>query len=239
MQLVAPDIVAEAAGLSPALCVFGIVLGVLLWLFGWRGHRFWIVLGSTVLAGLHGLSRATDYGSQPLLAGILLAIASGLLALALVRVVAFVAGGIALSLMAQSMGMTWLDPLLCFLAGGMLGLILFRVWTMLLTGLAGSLLATYSGLCLIQRLGKLNAADWADKRQLLLNWVCGVLAVLGLVVQMILEKRRAEKRQSASSEKKQKIKEWDSHKEKEIEAASAPKKSTWWSWVGEVFRKAG
>ena len=29
---------------------------LLLWLFGWRGHRFWIVLATTVSAGIVGLA---------------------------------------------------------------------------------------------------------------------------------------------------------------------------------------
>ena len=55
MHLVAPDILAEGHGLSSALSAAGLVLGLLLWLFGWRAHRFWIVLIATVSAGISGL----------------------------------------------------------------------------------------------------------------------------------------------------------------------------------------
>ena len=83
MALLAPDILEEARGLSVAVSVSGLVLGLLLWLLGWRGHRFWIVLAATVSAGVAGLSMGPSYGASPELAGLLLAIAAGVLALAL------------------------------------------------------------------------------------------------------------------------------------------------------------
>ena len=60
MQLVAPDILADACGLSVGLIIIGIILGLALWLFGWSCHRFWIVLITTVLAGIYGLYDASE-----------------------------------------------------------------------------------------------------------------------------------------------------------------------------------
>src|SRR5262249_60727682 len=77
MHLVDPDILADAQGLSPAVCVVGMVLGVALWLFGGRGHRFWLVLLITLAAGVYGLSVAEAYAVQPLVAGVLLGVAAG------------------------------------------------------------------------------------------------------------------------------------------------------------------
>jgi hypothetical protein len=191
MQFIAPDLLAEAQGLSPVLCILGLVLGSLLWLFGWRWHRFWTVLLATVMAGILGLSKAPLYGSKPLLAGVLFAIATGLLALSLVRLVAFLAGGVAASLLVQALGVRWGDPLICFLVGGLLGLVLFRVWTMALTSLAGAVLVGYAGLCWADRAGKLDAVAWSEKQTLLLNWACGVFTFLGLFAQLYLERRRA------------------------------------------------
>src|SRR5438270_12033227 len=95
MQLLAPDVLSEARGLSLGISALGVVVGFLLWLTGWRGHRFWIVLGSTVSAGIYGLWSAPVSQVQPLVAALLMAVAAGLLALSLVRLVAFAAGGIA------------------------------------------------------------------------------------------------------------------------------------------------
>src|ERR1700693_1671940 len=95
MQLVAPDILSDACGLSVGLVVVGIFVGLALWLFGWWGHRFWIVLITTVLAGVYGLYDAPVFRAPPLIAAVLLALVGGLLALALVRLLAFFAGGMA------------------------------------------------------------------------------------------------------------------------------------------------
>src|SRR5262249_12085001 len=98
MQLVVPEILDEARGFSVAVSVTALVMGLSLWLIGWRSHRFWIVLGTTIGAGVWGLSSGPIYGTPGLVAGLLLALAAGALALALVRVVAFAAGGLAIVL---------------------------------------------------------------------------------------------------------------------------------------------
>src|SRR5262245_66462146 len=92
MHLLAPDVLAEARGLSVAVSATGLAVGVMLWLLGWWGHRFWIVLAATLGAGILGLCSGPAYGAQPLVAGLLSAVAAGALALALVRVVAWLAG---------------------------------------------------------------------------------------------------------------------------------------------------
>ena len=76
MQLVAPDILVDARGMGAAIYISGLVLGLALWLFGWWGHRFWIVLCATVVAGVYGLSSARATGMQPFVAGLLLALAA-------------------------------------------------------------------------------------------------------------------------------------------------------------------
>jgi hypothetical protein len=55
MHLIAPDIMAEARGLSPAIPAVGATIGALLWLYGSYGHRFWIVMLLTLAAGIYGL----------------------------------------------------------------------------------------------------------------------------------------------------------------------------------------
>ena len=152
MQLIAPDILAEARGLTAAMTGTICVLGFALWLFGWRWHRFWIVAGITLAAGLLGLNagRAAG-GTQVMAVGILLAVAAGMLALELAKVFAFVAGGCGAWLAVQ-----WVFPQAqelwaVFLSGGLFGLLLYRLWTMLLTSLAGVLLASHAALCCLKR----------------------------------------------------------------------------------------
>jgi MFS family permease len=193
MLLIDPDIVQEAQGISVGLSAAGVGIGLLLWLTGWWAHRFWIVLGATVAAGVLGLLKGPGQQTQPLVVGLLLAVAAGALALSLVRVLAFAAGGAAAWMALRGVvPPPWNEPLLCFLAGGLVGLLLFRVWTMVLTSLAGSVLMGYSGLCLADRLGKLDAVAWSGERGPMLTWACGGAALMGVLVQFVLDRRRVQ-----------------------------------------------
>ncbi len=190
MQVVAVDILEQARGISTGLSGAVLAVGFLVWLLGWRGHRFWIVLASTVAAGTLGLFSGQVHGAQPVLAGLLLAVAAGALALALVRLVAFAAAGAAAWVLVHALVPHWDQPLVCIVVGGLIGLLLFRVWTMVLTSVAGTLLMAYSGLCLADRLGNLDMIDLATRRGLLLNCACGGTAIVGVVAQYFLERRK-------------------------------------------------
>jgi MFS family permease len=191
MQFITPEILELARGLSLPLTVAGLALGALLWLTGWWAHRFWIVLTATLLAGLFGLAKGPVLRVQPLLAGLLLAVAAGVLALALVRVVVFAAGGAACWLGVQALAPApWHEPLVCFLAGGLVGLLLFRWWTMALTSFVASVVMAFFGLLLADSLGKLDAVAVTQQQRVLLNWACGVVSFIGFGVQYVLERRR-------------------------------------------------
>src|SRR5690242_15573319 len=133
MQLVAPDILMEARGLSVGVSATAFVLGLALWTLGWWRHRFWIVLVATLLAGVFGLAAGPSSGVQPMVAAVLLAVAAGALALPLSRLLTFAAGGLALWIAVHAALPAWDEPLLCFLAGGLLALVLFRHSTMLVS----------------------------------------------------------------------------------------------------------
>lgn len=190
MQLIAPDILTEVRALSLPLCGVGFSVGLLLWATGWRAHRFWIVLAATSAAGLGGLLHGPSTRVQPVVAAVLLALAAGMLALALVRVVAFVGGGLAAWLAVRSLGPSgWDDPVLCFVAGGLLGLVSFRLCAMALTSLAGAVLMAYCGLSLAHQFGRLDAVAIADRGAGLINWGCIGCAVVGLCVQLLWDRR--------------------------------------------------
>src|SRR5262249_35799008 len=133
MHLLSPDILTEARSLSYGLLSAGLAAGLMLWLLGWWGHRFWIVLIATVGGGVFGLNAGPNYGLQPAVAGLLLAVSAGVLALTLVRLFAWAAGGFAAWMLVHALAPLWDQPYLCFLAGGLIGLLLFRFWTMALT----------------------------------------------------------------------------------------------------------
>ncbi|MFM8274577.1 MAG: hypothetical protein ACKODX_19920 [Gemmata sp.] len=186
MQLIAPDILAEARGMTGAMAGTIAVLGCALWLFGWRWHRFWVVSGVTLTAGLIGLNAGrTTGGAHVMAVGILLAVAAGLLALELAKVLAFVAGGCGAWLAVQ-----WVLPQAqelwaVFLCGGLFGLLLYRVWTMLLTSLMGVLLAGHATVLLVEQLTHRDAGAWVERNVAALNGAAVALVVLGIVLQAV------------------------------------------------------
>lgn len=197
MQLVAPDILEEARGLSPLLSGAGMAIGFLLWSLGGRTHRFWLAMSVTLTAGLLGLALGKDYGMQPLVAGLLLAVSAGALALSLVRILLFAAGGLAALGLMHALAPAWNEPIAVFLVGGLIGVLLYRLWIMVFSSLIGGLLLVYSTLALLDRLRMVNSVAWAQKYGPLLNWGCAALIVLGIVVQFVLERRHRKKEAQA------------------------------------------
>jgi MFS family permease len=227
LQFIAPDVIGDLRGISVAVAGAGVVVGLVLWITGWWAHRFWIVLLSTLAAGIFGLLSTPAPHVQPLVAGLLLAVAAGLLALALVRVVAFAAGGAASMLLVHAMAPSaWDEPLISFLVGGLIGLLLFRLWTMVLTSFAASLIMAYFGLCLADSLGKLDAVIYAEQHGLLLNWVCGGVTLGGAIIQFFLERWRLQNERRRLEEGYavyHRPSFWDAR---------------WWGWGRQNYRRA-
>ncbi len=228
MQLLAPDLLVDGRELSPAITGSGLALGLLLWCLGWRIHRFWIVLTATCAGGIAGLASSSAYGVQPLVAGLLAAVAAGVLALALVRVLAFAAGSLAACVLVHAVAPSWDQPLVSMLVGGLVGVFLFRLGMMLLTSAVGSLLVGYCALCLLDRLGTLNAVSWAGTNAVLLNWLCASGVVLGVLAQFLLERRRIARQRAKEEAAKKKAAE-EAEKKK---AKPPPAKRTWFG-LGE------
>ncbi len=210
MHLIDLDTVTAGQGLSVVACSVGLGVGGFVWLLGGLGYRFWIVLLITLGAGVYGLSIGEAFGVQPLVSGLLLAIAGGVLALA--RVGAFLAGGIVVSVLAERIMPGWNEPFIFFFVGGFLGLSLFRFWFMVLSSLAGALMASYSLLWLLDALGKLDAIDFATRKPTLLNWACGGAAFLGLLIQVGIARRlrpgRRERDEEDDREEESKLPRW-------------------------------
>jgi hypothetical protein len=226
MEIVSPDILSDVAGFSPAISCTALMLGLLLWVLGWRKHRFWIVLVGTVAAGMIGLFSGTAHPSQQVFAGLLLAVAVGVMALTLVRLIAFAAGGLAACIAVHALIPQWQQPLLPFLAGGLSGLLLFRFWTMLLTSGAGTLLLVYSTLCLLNTFAKVDVVSLAERWARVLNGVCGGLTLLGLVAQLVLDRRRGRRKASQKSQKS------------ETPSPPPPPQRSWWKVVEQLYRRA-
>jgi MFS family permease len=226
MQLIAPHLLEPIRGLSGAACLAGVVLGFSVWLLGWWGHRFWIVLFATVTAGWIGFSLGRAPGVTPLVAGLLMAVSAGMMALALARVLAFVAGGLAVSAALQMLWPGGESRFLCFLGGGLAGLLLFRLWMMTLTSLAGTLITGYSAVCLMDQLGKIDAPSWVEQRTALLNWGCIGATLLGLMAQYLLERWRKQMRRHRDERAHFQRAEMQLHQER-------MRRRPWWKWGGK------
>jgi hypothetical protein len=183
MQLIAPDLFAEVSRLSWGACAIGLALGLAVWLTGWWQHRFWIVASLTAAAGIAGLQSGRSANVQPLVAGLLAALAAGYMAMELGRLLAFAGGGVACSLLVRSFVPTLHEPLLAFLAGGMLGVLLFRLWLIVLTSLTGMLVMVYAGLGLANQWFKINAADLVVTKVGVLNAAVGAGTLAGVLAQ--------------------------------------------------------
>jgi hypothetical protein len=188
MSLIAPDILADACSLSLGPMLALVPIGLALWLLGWWSHRFWVVLVATVLAGVYGLSLAPGFTASGLATAVLLALSAGVLALALVRLVAFVAGGLTGLLLVQAAYPSFNQPLVAFVVSGLACLALFRPCMMALTSLAGSLLLVCAALMLGHHYAMLDAPAWCAQSAGLVNGVTAMLALLGLVVQFLLDR---------------------------------------------------
>ena len=250
MQLIVPEVLAEARGLTTAMAGTACVLGAALWLFGWRWHRFWVVAGITLAAGLIGLNAGRGgNGGQVLAVGILLSVAAGMLALELAKVIAFLAGGIGAWLAVQWVLPQAQDLWAVFLCGGLFGILLYRLWTMILTTLVGTLLAGHAGLVLLEPALKFDAVVWAAANVAAVNGVVVGLVVLGILVQATAAAdetaagKQDEKKAKKKPVKKEKAEkppppEHTAEPAEEEHAAEVKPIAPWWKKLLRVFKPA-
>src|SRR5262245_31937830 len=201
------ELLAQAKGLSLDVAFTGAGVGLLLWLFGWRFHRFWIVLGVTVWAGIVGLVSGKESGLQVLASGLLLALVAGLLALHLARILAVVGAGFAVMTSVDALSPSFQQPLLCFLVGGLLGVVLFRLLTMILTSFAGVALMVASGLLIWEKWRPgFDAVAWVNDHGKDLVWFAGAATILGVVSQNLVERWRGSGGKKKGGDKPGKVK---------------------------------
>ena len=187
-----PDILTAAHGLSIGVSGPGVAVGLALWAFGWRWHRFWIVVGVTIAAGLYGLATGNAFGGHAIAVGVLLAISAGLLALELARVFSFLAGGMLAWLAGSAMFPNAQELGIFFLGGGLAGLVFYRIGIMLATSFLGILVAGYSGLILAEAMMPFDSVAWSGNYSIALTVAVCLLTLLGIAVQGAQARWRAE-----------------------------------------------
>lgn len=183
MQFIDPDVLAAGRGLSHGAAAFALFVGLLLWSLGWRWHRFWVVFAITMSAGLIGLTAGKASGGSVLVVGVLLAVAAGMLALELAKILSFVTGGAAAWIATQTVLPHVQELWAVFLSGGLIGVVLYQLWTMLLTSLLGVLVTWHAGFVLLGQLLDFDADKWAANHTAALNGGVIAVAVIGVVVQ--------------------------------------------------------
>jgi uncharacterized membrane protein YdcZ (DUF606 family) len=146
--------------------------------------------------------------------------------MALSRVVLFMAGGAACVALAHAAAPSFDEPAVCFLVGGLLGVLLYKVWVSALSSLAGALLIAYSILGLLSKCRLFDVVAWADQQTPLLTWACGALAVLGLLAQFLLERRRQRRQHEKDADDKEA--EGQAHQP----PPPAPRPKGWWGNLG-------
>jgi hypothetical protein len=241
MQLIAPDILVDTRDMALEITALAIGGGLLLWLNGWRWHRFWLVLLATVTAGLLGLKQGVNFGTPPLVAAAVLALTAGALVVALLRGLAFAAGAVTAWLAMQALMPTWEQPLLCLLGGGLLGLLLFRFWIMALTSFAASVLLLYCSLSVADRpMQCCDAVVLAGQQTNLLNATVGLLTGFGILAQTLLDRRRARKIKERKQREEEARKENERKQyEEELLRKEKDRKKKGWLSFGSSKRRAG
>jgi hypothetical protein len=184
MQFINPDVLQAGKGLSAGAAAFFIIVGCLLWLVGWRWHRFWIVFGLTMISGVIGLALGEAAGGQQVMVlGVLLAVSAGMLALELAKILSFMTGGIAAWVVAQMVFPQAQELWAIFLAGGLLGVVLYRLWTMLTTSFLGVLISWHGLLMMMDVVMPYDYASWVNKNTNALNGAVLVVMLLGVLIQ--------------------------------------------------------
>jgi hypothetical protein len=226
MHLIAPDILFEARGLSPALSGFALLVGVLIWTCGWRWHRFWVVSAVTVAGGLIGLQTGRASGGHILAIGVLLALSAGLLALELARLFVFIASGLAVWMAARLLFPNGQELWVAFLIGGLLGVFLYRFWTMVLTSATGVLLGGNALLACLDEWFHFDAAAFAARNATMLNGAAIALTIGGVLVQSLLE--RWHLRQQSRKKKEQEEMKLEKERAKILAGVSKSSPASMW-----------
>lgn len=232
MQLLLPEILAELTPLSPALLAIGGTAGLILWIAGWWSHRFWIVLSATILGGLNGLLYGPTMGVPAIPAALLLAISLGLVALSLMRVFAFFAGGIACLILMNLLAPTIQAPLIVMLIGGIISILLYRLWMIGTTSFAGAVLLSYFGMaCASRFLDMQSNVRQVIENDSLANWIVIGLTILGIIGQLIFSRKKDSGREKEGDKGEQNSKKKGGKSDPRMVEKS-------WSWPRLPFRKA-
>jgi len=182
------DLLEDVRRLSPGLLFVALLVGVLLWGFGGRLYRFWVILLATLLGGAAGLEMGPSLGLQRLIAAALFGATAGALALSLFDVVVFLLGGAAATLGVLQIGTGQTDPLPFFLAGGLAFLLFRGFFLVVFTAAIGTALIGAGVIGLMESKLETGAPGWPEAHTDLVAGIGAVVCLLGCLAQWLTRK---------------------------------------------------
>ncbi len=199
-HVISPEVLAEAKGLSIGATGFFLFVGLMLWGFGWRWHKFWTAFTITLLAGLLGLTFGRSAGLPLLAVALSVAVICGVLAMELAKILAFLTGGVAAWLGAQVILPQAQELWAAFLCGGLVGVLLHQFWTMLATSFVGTVIVGHTTLLFLDQLNVVKDADFATQYAAAINGWAVLSTIVGIIVQAKTAKNEPAKAEEVASE---------------------------------------
>jgi len=184
------EVLQAARGMSEAMLGTWLTLGLALWLFGWRWHRFWIACVAVFAAAAitwHWGSHWTR--TPPMISAVVVALATAVIAVELARLVVFGLGGVTLLYLANQLLPDFRDVWLAFPLGGLVAVLLFRIGWILVTSLLGTWIATYALLLLIESVSTFDSVQWARNNSLPINIGMIIWILVGIICQLLIDSK--------------------------------------------------
>jgi len=196
MQILSQQALETLVRIPLPIVVVGLVLAPVFWLLGWRLHRVLFVGSVTFIAGVYGLVHVPKLlAINKYLAGVLLAVGVGGVAIALMRIGAFVACGLLADSLAVHVAWEYFPGLsgpvrfVAFVAGGMVSVFFYRLVVVLITASVGAVLMVGGVISLTHQTSAYDAIQGMDELQTIAAGALVVLILIGTGAQYLLAYR--------------------------------------------------
>lgn len=206
MQVFSQDFLARLTEIPLPLVVALLAMGPIFWILGWRIHRVLFVASASFIAGLYGLVHGPKllFGLNEYLAGLLLAVGVGGVAIALLRIGVFVVCGLLADAIAIKVAPEYFDPGLvgpvrgfAFLAGGLLSIVFYRLMVILTTAALGAGMIVGAVISLTHQTSAYDAMKGGSDLQVVVAGALVALIAVGTGAQYLLAVRFPPEREPA------------------------------------------
>jgi hypothetical protein len=193
------EVLQAARGMSVAMLSTWLALGLAVWLFGWRWHRFWITSAAVIAAAAITWQCGNIWTqTPPVIAVIVVALAAAVVAVELARLVVFVLGGAILLYLTSQHLPEFHDTWLAFPLGGLVAVLLFRLGWIIITSLLGTLIATHAILLLVEPIATFDSVQWSRDNSLSIHIGMCIWIIVGITGQIWMN-RRVDRLESSES----------------------------------------